>query len=329
MHVEEALRLAAFPDVPRQRLALLLLDSAAELILHRDTEFRLAWDLRHQRTMERHVDVRSGGVPDPGDVEALTKRPYLSKRRVQRIEKEFDAKALYLAECGALPEPLTRVLRKLHQYRNEAYHRDTVRSDSLRSAIDLYCYVVCVLMRDLRPRMVGSGGPPSPVLAKYFDGPIPFGAGLDVQSDIAGFLLTQTVPDPTAVAVSLRDHIESRIVGIEEALDFIVDFFEDMRGDASWDREAALRFAQIPLETNTLAMTAKDFRGWKAVVTGDDLASWRAKAAEIDAEGGVIPAFALFADIEDGFEPAETAVLQLASEMDHQIQFEFDELRGK
>lgn len=40
VHVEEALRLARYEDEPHLRLALMLLDSAAELILHRSVQLR-------------------------------------------------------------------------------------------------------------------------------------------------------------------------------------------------------------------------------------------------------------------------------------------------
>lgn len=59
-------------------------------------------------------------------------------------------------ELGQLAGPHARVLKKLHKYRNEAYHRDQLRVSTLEGAIKIYAYLVCSLMRDFP--MHGTGG---------------------------------------------------------------------------------------------------------------------------------------------------------------------------
>ena len=72
-----------------------------------------------------------------------------------------------------LAGPHARVLKKLHKYRNEAYHRDQLRLGTLMSAIKIYVYLVCSLMQDFP--MHGTGGfihlPPRPPagLVKYLE----------------------------------------------------------------------------------------------------------------------------------------------------------------
>jgi len=40
-------------------------------------------------------------------------------------------------------------------------------------------------------------------------------------------------------------------------------------------------------------------------------------------------AFAAFADLEDAFEPLEALVIQLATDVDHELQLQYDIARGK
>ena len=57
----------------------------------------------------------------------------------------------YLVDLGGLTEPLARVLKKLHKYRNKAYHRDQIRLGTLASATRIYAYLVCALMQNFPP----------------------------------------------------------------------------------------------------------------------------------------------------------------------------------
>jgi hypothetical protein len=158
VHVEEALRIAQNADEAHLRVALVLLDSAAELLMHRECS-----ELLHEESFEfgqlqalessqRYFEKYRGA-----EYEAYAEKlraKVTSKARRREIDRDFNAKAKFLAEKGCLPFPQDRVLRKLHQYRNEAYHRDNVRSDTLRSAIDIYAFLACDMMQRFAPRTI-------------------------------------------------------------------------------------------------------------------------------------------------------------------------------
>jgi hypothetical protein len=153
VHVEEALRLVRQPGEAHQRLALMLLDSAAELLLHRACQGERRFEHVHRQLLELYQAGEAGGRPLDAEEQArkidLEGRLPTAKESKQ-IDRLFDAKAEFLEKRGVLNSAQVRVLRKLHLYRNEVYHRDTLRSGSLHSAVRIYSYLVCTLMRDLR-----------------------------------------------------------------------------------------------------------------------------------------------------------------------------------
>jgi hypothetical protein len=130
--MDEALRYIEGGRLEQLRLALLLLDNAAELqIGRRVRQERQSEDLV-ERIRERTRALRAArGVKstDPAD------RPPLSAAEKRRIERSFDAKLAYLAERhGVLDPRLAKVLSYVHRYRNEAYHEGTVRRETIRTA---------------------------------------------------------------------------------------------------------------------------------------------------------------------------------------------------
>ncbi len=183
-------------------------------------------------------------------------------------------------------------------------------------------------MTELPPRMMSLSDRPPTVIAKYFQGEAH--VGLEAQRQIAEALLARfDARTEAGIAQDLHDHVHARLDELEDALDFIVDFFDDMIGREKWDRQAALRSAQLPQQTDVRMMTADDFRSLDVPVRGEDLVRWRAAAERIVEAPDQLAAFSAFADLEDEFEPTEDVVLQLALEMDRHIQLEIDIARGK
>ncbi len=331
VHVEEANALSERQDVASQRLALLLFDSAAELLLHREVEHRLAMNEWLRGMAHAYEQHEAHGFPldeDAAAHKAELDAQVLSQTRARRIRETFNAKLDFLVEVDALTQPLSRVLVKLHRYRNEAYHRDTVRSETIHTAVAVYRYATLVLMTELPPHMMSWLDRPPTVIAKYFQGEAHL--GLEAQRQIAEALLVRLHARRQAgIAQDLHDHVHARLDELEDALDFIVDFFDDMTGGEKWDREAALRSAQLPQQTDPRMMTTDDFRSLDVPVRGEDLVRWRAAAERIVEAPDQLAAFSAFADLEDEFEPTEDVVLELAREIDRHIQLEIDIARGK
>lgn len=324
VHIEEAIRLSEDPTDPYQRLSLLLFDSAAELMLHRETQYRLAWMRISRRSLDSIYEIEERLGQLPAELEGSKEhfeRSVVSERREASIERDFNAKVAYLQDGGLLDQPTLRVLQKLHRYRNEAYHRDILRPATLATAVRIYRYVVCVLLRELPLHVIGSTGTTPEVLTKYFpDGKV---FGLNVHR-VVGEQLVESSGLETTIAAELADHLTDRIAGIREALQYAAQFLADLHDDG-WDVEAVLHLVQI----GDPRLSAAQARESSVAIGISRLDRWQSRAASGSSEPDAIEAFRRFADIEDEVEPLEERVFELVSSIDNAIQDEIDRARGK
>lgn len=318
VHIEEALAFAQRTDTAHLRLALLLLDSAAELLLHRAVEHELTYRRFDGQLIAMYERIEQGGLPLSDD-----SRRYLneirsravSKTRQRSIERNFDAKSNYLAEVGKLNVALVRVLEKLHQYRNEAYHRDHVRADSIRSAVRIYANVVCTLLRDLPAPGIGIGMTVPDGLQPHVPDPRQL-LRFDLRERIAQRLLER--PDVAtggdlseALSLHLLDRLDELRGGLDEAGGFLTP---EWRKDMNPGKVLAL--LQTPPYAGPL-------------VTSEVLDDWQRHAEYIATDPDALTAFTAFADLEDAFEPLEEQLHELLRAIDGEIQQRIDEARGK
>ena len=334
VHVEEAMRLSKRPEEPYQRLALLLFDSAAELILYRETDYRLHWEEllvdRQLESLKAHEQRIGTLPPDLATRKSELEQRATPQKRRERIASDFLPKVAFLEEKGMIPGATLRVLRKLHQYRNGAYHRDEIRSTTLATAVRIYGYLVCVMMRDIPPHTVGWGSEDDyPTVAKYFDGRRP-PIGAEVQALIAEQLIMRYAADPQSeVTAALSSHLVDRLDDLDYSLDFIAEFLAERHNDTGWDRDAVLHLLQLPDVLASEYAAAEQVRGINVKVRQRELDAWRARATKLASETDLIVAFGKFADLEDAFEPTEESAHDLARDIDVHINMEIDRMRGK
>lgn len=322
------MRLAEMEREPFQRLSLLLFDSAAELMLYRETDYRLQWEEMlwggELAALEQH-EARTGAL-HPSLVERkreLEARVTPAGRR-ERIEREFPAKVAFLEADGMIPSATLRVLRKLHQYRNEAYHRDELRPATLTTAVRIYGYIVLVMMRDLPVHMMAWGGDGAPpVIGKYFEGgEVPFGT--DVQSRIAEALLERYAVDPQGdVKAALSAHLIDRLDEFEEILSDSAQTVSELRDNPEWSAETVLHLVQLDAREDPF-MTVQQIGATSVKVNRRQLRSWRSRAGGLVAQTELVKAFGRFADIEDEFEWIEEAAFDLSRSIDRHINLEID-----
>jgi hypothetical protein len=155
VHVEEAVRLGCMNDDPHLRLGLMMLDSAAELLLHRECDSRLRWAGEYRELVRAAEEWRVVMGKELSSAAGLREEA-IPAALCRWIDRDFGAKCDYLVGRGVLAEPRARVLKKLHKYRNEAYRRDRLRLGTLASASRVYVYLLCTLMRDFPAH--GTGG---------------------------------------------------------------------------------------------------------------------------------------------------------------------------
>lgn len=337
VHVEEAIRLASMNDDPHLRLGLLLLDSAAELLLHRECRSRLKWAERDQQLVRRADELQAATGKEMEWAAELRERIVPSAQR-RKIDRDFGAKCDYLAGLGVLPGPRARVLKKLHKYRNEAYHRDQLRLGTLASAIKIYIYLVCSLMQDLP--MHGTGGfihlPPRPPsgLVKYLEDsetwvPIALDSE-ELQARIATRLLTEaSIGQPSGMGDTLSQHFCDRLDAVKDAAEEASSFFCQSGRDEGWDWETVMCLAQLDPQNLPRVMSSDEVKSAPVAVRPAQIGIWRTQGETLASQADDLAAFATFADLEDAFEPVEALVTQLAIDVDHELQLQYDIARGK
>ena len=323
VHVEEAVRLGTMNDDPHLRLGLIMLDSAAELLLHRECDSRLRWAGEYRKLVRMAEEWRATMGKELSSVAGLREKA-VPAAQCKRIDRDFGAKCHYLVDLGVLAEPHARVLKKLHKYRNEAYHRDRLRLGTLSSASRIYAYLVCTLMRDFPPH--GTGGlihltpyPPAGIM-KYLDDDEDWGAlvldSAELQARIASRLLAQAgAALPSRVGEVLSQHFCDRLDAVKEAAGETASFFCWVTRDEGWDWKAALGLAQLDL---TRLPPSDQARSAAVPIRPDQIRQWRAAGEALAAQADDLAAFAAFADLEDAFEPVEALVTELLTQVEIQ-----------
>jgi len=180
---------------------------------------------------------------------------------------------------------------------------------------------------------LGSLATPPAAIRKYIrSGESGFGAALELQARIGRELLAATgIAEPMDLGAALSDHVANRLDELEDALGECVSFFDAMN-DRGWDADAILGFIQAPEPDDPydhLRRTVQDFRKWAKPVSAAELRSWRRDGKDLAGQVDDLQAFTTFAEIEDAFEPIERKVLDLALDVEREIQHQTDAYRGK
>jgi hypothetical protein len=329
----EAKRLASYDDVSHGRLALLLLDNAAETSLMRSAQSSFVFAETYNNLTYLLRDV------DPGDAESQrlkqeVEERTLSSRRRRQIERNFNDLVDYVfaRDDFELPAELSQCLKILHRYRNAAYHHDTVRPDVLRPAVQIHFYLCCQLLKYERSVFHEIGIMPASVREIFGDkAPEPSWPGNAVDSaslgaDLADFFLADRGLDHSGVALALSDHLVGRLAVLDRHLTTIGDSIPP--GINRW---ATLRLVQLaPREREDFDKeTPDDFWTRPLPVTEEVMARWNRAAAELRKIDVAYDALRAFAEIEEPLELLEEPVGRFIEDIDRAEQQRIDELRGK
>ena len=332
-HIDEGLTLAHSDQVARRRLALLLFDSAVELMMYRESSYLLSQEELNTRLVRGHDQAVENGYQPSEDsrtyIDEMRQNITPAKKR-REIDRYFDAKATYLGSAGLLQPGQVRVLRRLHKYRNEAYHEDQLRPHTLDSALRVYILVICDLLQNLPIHSLGYSGKPhvTPTVEKYLgsEGRTDF----DTYQKLGRAILErEELASALAHGEALSDHFIYRLNDFDEAVDFIADWMSEVRRDGSWGRDDVLPLVQLEEGQLTAFATRQEILKSSPPVRFSHLTEWRETAGQLRLETDQIAAFATFADLEDAFEPIEHKVKDFAVSIEWAIQSEIDRMRGK
>ncbi len=329
----EAKRLAEYDDVAHGRLALLLLDNAAETSLMRSTQSSFIYAEMYGNVAHLLRDVApddSEGQQLKTEIDAKT----LSKRRRRQIERNFDDLVDYVFgqdDFGLEPE-FAECLKILHRYRNAAYHRDTVRPDVLGPAVQIYFFLCCQLVKNERHLISQIDAIPSSV-AEIFGDRKPSstwpGGGIDSATlgrELADFFLSARGLDHTGVASALSDHLLARLATLDSHLTTIGESVPP--GIKRW---AVLQLVQQapPDRAAFDSDPPPDFWTRPVPVTEEVLMAWKAAAVSLRDVELSYDALRQFAAVEQPLERLEEPVGRFIEDIDRAEQQALDEMRGK
>jgi hypothetical protein len=119
--IEEAKRYLLAGSALSVRLALILLDNAAELIMNRELDDQFRWDEQCR----------------------LSKKATYTDEDRRKAERFFENKAGLLVRLGRISRDHQAVLLSCHRFRGEAFHAGRVRNDLLPPTTRLLFQTVC------------------------------------------------------------------------------------------------------------------------------------------------------------------------------------------
>lgn len=349
-----AARDAMLTDTPEDlRVSFILMDSAAETLMVRAIESEFGWGRFDRDQMSwadesrlRKVDLNDLGQrhredpshDDPLDLSDLSWLQtriewFMSPTQIQSIRRNFDDKLRFLAWDHKLSPDLVRVTSRLHEYRNEMYHREETRPDALRIAAHLYALILTQMLQSLPPQWLAmSGGEDSEWkrISSRLTVAIP-GAWSPLTSDFGA--LQRLLAEELRSSVDVRDareiigdYIRDRVSVVHENLGFVADWL------AYYDHSLS-SITELDVIRNIylweFGLSLADLRGRKAPVTAAMVKRWDAWASQIPEDSSPVGAFASLVAFESEFEAFEALVKNEAAKVDAAIQARIDEMRGK
>jgi len=323
--MDEARRLIDEAHLSALRLALLLLDNAAEVLLDRWTASSLMLDGVDRRLQ---ASARSWGASanDPTLADLFSRTP-LNARQVRNIARFFDEKIAYATTKSALSPSVGSALSHLHRYRNRAHHHADVNEQTLRTSVIILFELCCQLVLTLKPGMIGHSSREdySWLQRRFGAGPGAFWDDARLQEALDSMRVGLPISD-ASLGQTLADNLLSRIDEVLESLDFLVntaqvemnqsDVLAAAQGHALDAVQQDPPYESIP-------------KGLELPVSVAELDAISLAAQHVASSPDCVSAVVAFAEPDKRLERVEFMVDGLARAVDEMIQNEVDAALGK
>ncbi|WP_460889028.1 hypothetical protein [Promicromonospora xylanilytica] len=234
-----------------------------------------------------------------------------SKQRRKSIDRSFGDKIDFLVEKDKLPEDLAPVLKKLHDYRNETYHRDQHRVEVIRPAVLIYFDAACTVLDHYEPLAMSYSNPLGPELARFEDDLLGRQSPFDLPRRAAKQLRKEVGLDLAAVRAALVEHLLERLDDLESGLTYIE---ENITGGAI--PGDGIRSMQIEDGDIEAIFDSQTLRSRKYPLTMKDVESWIERATAMQSMDDKHALFAELASLEDSFEELERNVREAVWQID-------------
>jgi hypothetical protein len=318
--VDEARRYILDGREQQLRIALLLLENAAEILMdHRvqtDRENSAVWvRLKEQASKLDKI----AGESSPG-LKTLLDVPTQTKEKQEQIDRYYKDKVNFLAQSGGpLAQDFADALKHLHIYRNEAYHSSKVRPKTIRTAALILLEINCRLLMALpiESRWSYRESYETSWLIERF-GVAAIRPGSQELQAIVDQLRAELLPDDAVVRATLSEHLKDRMAEVTRQLDFIAPFF-------NIDRDSLLK--NLPSLEEVREELAPE--NYKSKYSSAFLTNLKRGIERLDKSKKRIEAFTRFAAVERDLEALEEITSGVETFLDKQIQMASDIARGK
>lgn len=317
-------------DTPEDlRVAFLLFDSAIETLMVRKLQYLSAYLLRPEApSYVKPEDQVLVNLDDPNQRrdEAARRDGYVhwtfSKTQVNSIDRNFEDKLRFLAWHGDIPIEYVSTISRLHDYRNEMYHREESRPQALRVVAHLYAYFVAEFLERLTPHGHSWWMGADEIAARIY---ARFGRAAPV-SPATGFSAASTLQPAMASALKhdldlgeapslIADYIADRVQHVHEMLAFSGDVAGSVYG-MDYSEMDTIRFAYEPATGHASKALKPPTRAL--------LRRWDEWAEGTRALPSALEAFHSLAGFEAEFEEFEQVVSDLAVQADLEVDRQID-----
>ncbi|MER5359764.1 hypothetical protein [Streptomyces sp. NPDC002785] len=299
VEITEIQRCAKAGDQAHDRLALILLDHLVEVVVGREVNAQLALQIADS-VIEEMREFRDSG----GELEEQLSRlvdDHVGPDRRKAMDDHLHEKTKFLMQRSVLTAQEREVLDRLHQYRNAAYHRDTLEPDLISDLVLAY--------RVLADELLGRHKPIAWTMASSDPSPIV------TPQQLRGRLVEGVDVDVKAMARRFHDHAVKRVQVVSAA----VSTAQGLLGvDNSGVADASLPDDDMARMLTGLSDVAKRVPSW-----GKQAEGLRSKTSSLT--GLMVP----FINLDRALSSIEPSVRRLDMILDWWEQRRIDELRGK
>lgn len=350
--LDRAIRELATDHPINNRLALILVDNATELMVHRQCMDRLELDSMASSLWKAHQALAEGRSPgeQPGFSEDL-KRDVMTPRQRSRAKGiHLDGKLKVLERMEDITPKERRFVAIAHDYRNELYHVGLAHDEIIRALAAQYFLLSC----DLFTRLGNEGvfGPTfssndqyTHIAKRYL--PVQNGRLLafDVdKADLADKLRSALPAGLPHLAGTLASAARRNIKSVMDEFAFLVqedpfNFDADkMLEVAQWQRDLteALEREDVdglwvdPNYRQSFSRVATELEAnWRQRHSSLPDERWLRRAASVERERDPLAALDSYQSLREDMSYLEESILSTSMELDRWIQQQVDNARGK
>lgn len=326
--IEEAKNFIFVDKVSYYRMALLLLDNVSEILMNRVIQEEYSRDDIYEKLLANIKDLPKEQIEEAKkskELKSLFSYKPVSKKQRDRINKYYDEKIKFLSiERSYLKPTVANVLSYLHRYRNEAYHREFIRRDTIRTVVLILFEIVLDLFIEFPPRCIGRSSDDD---WKWFEEKynVDNMIGEDIWTKIYKKFKKELTSD-IDIRFNLISHLNHLIEDSLENLQYILDALEEID-----TLETALKAAQYWIETDydDIPLQSKAYKEYSPKFKIVNFSNWKERIPDILNCSMRITQFAEFWRLENEIEPIEKIISDVVDSIKSSIEHHSEMMRGK